>query len=74
MQRIKIVEWIGCIFGVIGAVIVASNLGINVLGYTFFLVGATSYMLVAFVHENRPLLLLNLVFAATNVLGLIRYQ
>lgn len=69
----KTLEWSACIAGVIGALLVASNIGLAVLGYKFFLAGAVGYCFVAFIKDNNPLLLLNLVFAATNIIGLVRH-
>ncbi len=66
-------EWLACIAGVTGALFVALNIGLAPLGYKFFLAGAIGYCIVAFVKNNNPLLLLNLVFAATNIIGLVRH-
>lgn len=72
-MKTKTLEWIACLCGIIGALLVALNIGMAHLGYQFFLAGALGYCIVAFLVNNNPLLLLNLVFAATNIIGLVRH-
>lgn len=69
----KRMEWIAAICGIIGAMLVALNIGAATIGYCFFLVGAVSYLIVAFSIRNVPLFYLNLVFAITNIIGLVRH-
>lgn len=60
---------------VMGSLVVASNLGINWLGYAFFLVGSiTSVILLRRSNVNRSMVWLNLYYVAVNVFGLIRYS
>lgn len=73
MHLVNKIEWAGSIFGIIGALFVALNLGIAFIGYCFFFLGAVCYIIVAVVKQNAPLLWLNLAFAITNIIGLGRH-
>jgi hypothetical protein len=73
MSTIRTVEWAACFCGIGGALLVAMNIGMATVGYSFFLAGALGYMIVGFCIRNSPLFFLNLVFAITNVIGLARH-
>lgn len=62
--------WIGTISSVIGSFLVA--LGIMIGGYTLFLVGAGSWLLVAWKSKNWSLLTLNGFFMVANIIGFWR--
>jgi nicotinamide riboside transporter PnuC len=67
------IEWVGCIGGVIGAFLVASNTTISGFGFIPFLIGAIAYMIVAYQTMNPRLFLLNAVFASANIIGIYRW-
>ena len=72
-KTLKLLEWASAASGIIGAMLVALNVGVAVIGYCFFLAGAVGYLTVAFAIGNHPLFWLNLVFMVTNIIGLARH-
>ena len=59
--------------GMIGSILVASNIGVGVYGYILFLMSSiTSSVLLWSDKEQRALLALNLFYIAVNIFGLIR--
>jgi len=66
--------WSGTAFGIAGALCIALNAGWEVLGFTLFLASSCLWSLQAHVTGQRNLLALNLVFSATNLMGLIRWS
>ena len=67
---IKTLAWVGCIGGIVGAFLVANEMR---FGYIPFFIGAIAYCIVAYQKKDKPLLLLNLVYAIANLNGLIRW-
>ena len=67
------IEWSACAFGIIGAFTVASNTPYSPFGYIPFFLGAVGYCYVSFIKRDVPLFLLNVTFAAANVLGILRW-
>jgi len=67
------VDFIGTIFGIIGAIIVSFNLGINSIGYVFFWLSSLLYIIYANKTNQKNLLYLNIVFLIINTVGIIQY-
>ena len=66
-------DFIGSVFGIVGAVLVALNIGINALGYLLFLVSSIAWVIFAIKTKNKHLFYMNVVFSAINTIGLLRY-
>lgn len=70
----KIIGFVAFAGAVIGSTIVALDLGINWVGYVFFLASSTaSVKLLMGSNASRSLLYTNLYFVVVNVVGLVRY-
>ena len=65
--------WIGTIFGVLGALLVAANMGLNDVGYSFFLVGSSFSLYYSIKMRDNSQIILWGVFFAINVFGLFNY-
>lgn len=65
--------WIGTICGIIGALLVAANNGLQDIGYVFFLIGAIFSLLGAIQEKHAANITLWIVFASINLFGLIKY-
>lgn len=63
------INWTGTIASIIGSFLVAFH--IFFAGYIFFLVGAACWLYIGFKNNDRALVVLNMVFVAANVIGLI---
>lgn len=64
------IQWLGTITSIIGSFIIA--FGFMLAGYSFFLVGSISWLVVGFKQHNRPLIVLNGTFFLANVIGFVR--
>ena len=65
--------WIGTIFGVIGAMLVASNIGLNDVGYIFFTIGSVFSLTNAVKMRDNSGIVLWAVFLIINLIGLFSY-
>lgn len=65
-------SWFGTVFGIIGAVLVAANAGIQNIGYMFFLIGSFFSLIAAIKEKHNANTALWFVFASINVFGLIK--
>lgn len=63
-------SWVGTVASVIGSFVVA--LGAMLAGYSLFIVGSVSWLIVAFKRKDVSLAVLNGFFFAANIIGLSR--
>ena len=65
-------EWSGCIVGLLGAALLATNTNVSPLGWLMFL--TANFLMMGFAHQIRRygLLVQQLGFTATSVLGICR--
>jgi len=67
------VSWVGTVFGILGALLVASNTGYNDVGYIFFTVGAIFSLVGAIQKRDNSAITLWAVFLIINLFGLFSY-
>jgi nicotinamide riboside transporter PnuC len=70
---LDIAKWTGVAAGVVGATLIALNIGIVEYGYIFFLVSSLLWMAVGVTQRERSLVVLQLAFTIVNILGLYRW-
>lgn len=71
MLNAKIIETIGTVSGIIGALLVATK---NAeYGYPVFLTSSVCLLISAYKQKNKNLIWLQSAFLATNLLGLVNY-
>ncbi|ELQ8317916.1 hypothetical protein R2571_006824 [Pseudomonas aeruginosa] len=68
-----LLEWVGAICGVLGALIIASNTRLSPWGWWLFLLSSVSLCGYAVLAQAWGLLLLNCCFVFTNLTGLVRW-
>ena len=66
--------WIGTVFGILGAMLVASNQGVNDIGYIFFTVGSSFSLYNSIKMRDNANITLWTVFFIINIIGLIGYS
>jgi hypothetical protein len=66
---LKLIAWAGTTFSLTGAGFVA--LGVFLVGYSLFLVGALFWVSVAIARKDNALLTLHLAFVTIDIIGLI---
>lgn len=69
---IKVFEWVGTICGLAGAALLASNVALSPWGWWLFLTSSASLCIYGLNARAYGILLLNLGFVLTNVLGIVR--
>lgn len=73
MNKMKLLEWAGVVIAVVYAQLLAYNIGAEVAGFALLLVSALLLGVWAYLGGHRGLLLLQFFYAATAVIGIIRW-
>lgn len=68
-----VAKWVGTAAGIAGAVLIALNLGLVVLGFGLFLVSSLLWAAVGWVQREPSLTLLQSAFTVINVMGIWRW-
>ena len=66
-------EWLGCIFGVLGALMLALNNRASGWGWVAFLGSNAFWLAFGLVTDTRGLVAMQLVFSATSMIGIYRW-
>lgn len=67
------IAWAGTVFGILGAMLVACNIGMNDLGYIFFTLGSICCLTDSIKKRDNSNIILWGVFLAINIVGLVSY-
>ena len=73
MNKAKIFEWLGVITAIVYSLLVASNTGLEFLGFTLLLLSSILIGIWAFLGKHRGILFLQLFYAAAGIIGMIRW-
>ena len=65
--------WAGTVFGILGAVFVAVNMGLNDIGYIFFTIGSIFSLTNAVKMRDNSGMVLWAVFLIINIIGIFSY-
>jgi len=66
-------EWFGVITAIVYSLLVASNTGLEFIGFTLLLVSSFSIGLWAYLGGHRGILLLQFFYATAGVIGMFRW-
>ena len=66
------ISWIGSVTGILGALILAINVPWSGLGWYVFVVSNLAWIAYALLTRVTPMLLMQLVFINTSLIGIIR--
>ncbi len=69
----SVFEWAGSALAIVYALLIASNTGNEILGFTLLLILASMFAAWAVIDKRWPFLLLQFFYAASAVIGLIRW-
>ena len=72
-MTLKLLSILGALFGILGALSVASAFHI-LLGYYLLIVGSTLWVVYGYIVKNTPLVSMNFVFTLINLLGILNYS
>ena len=67
------IKVLAALTGVVGATLLALNIGYNYQAYVIFETSSILWMIVGYRQEDKPLLYMNTIFTVINTIGLFRY-
>ena len=73
MNKAKIFEWLGVVTAIVYSLLVASNTGLEFLGFTLLLLSSILIGMWAFLGKHRGILFLQLFYATAGIIGMIRW-
>ena len=73
MHRMKMLEWAGVASAIVYAQLIAYNIGAEVIGFALLFVSAALLGVWAHLGKHRGLLLLQVFYAATAIIGIARW-
>jgi hypothetical protein len=69
----KTLEWFGVLTAIIYSLLVASNTGLEFVGFTLLLVSSFSIGFWAYLGNHRGILLLQFFYATAGIIGMLRW-
>jgi len=66
-------EWFGVLTAIVYSLLVASNTGLEFLGFALLLISASSIGLWAFLGGHRGIFLLQFFYATAGIIGMLRW-
>lgn len=69
----KLLEWAGATTAILYSLLVAANIGVEVLGFTLLLLSAILLGVWAYRGQHRGLLILQLFYTAAAIVGIVRW-
>ena len=73
LDRKKLLEWFGVITAILYSMLVASNIGMEFIGFLLLLVSAISIGLWAYLCQHKGILFLQFFYASAGVIGMLRW-
>ena len=73
MNKNKLFEWIGVATAIVYSLLVASNTGLEFVGFTLLLISSASIGIWAWLGKHRGILLLQFFYATAGIIGMIRW-
>lgn len=73
MDLITVIEWIGSIVGIVGAILLALNFKYSGHGFIFFLVSSILFIWFGLVKEAYGLVFMQSSYFIINVIGIYRW-
>jgi nicotinamide riboside transporter PnuC len=70
----KLLEWVGSITGIAGAILLAMNFDWSKYGYVFFLLSSIALVIFSHRRQLKGLLSQQLVFLGINILGVYKWM
>jgi len=73
LDRKKLLEWFGVITAILYSMLVASNIGLEFIGFLLLLVSAISIGLWAYLCQHKGILFLQFFYASAGIIGMLRW-
>lgn len=69
----KILEWFGVVTAIVYSLLIASNMGYEVLGFSLLFISAIAIGIWAFLCRHYGILFLQFFYASAGVIGVLRW-
>ena len=73
MAKGKVFEWLGVVTAIAYSLLVASNTGLEFIGFTLLLLSSFLIGIWAFLDKHRGILFLQFFYATAGIIGMIRW-
>lgn len=73
MKKSRVFEWLGVVTAIAYSLLVASNTGLEFIGFTLLLLSSFLIGIWAFLGKHRGILFLQFFYASAGVIGMIRW-
>jgi hypothetical protein len=73
MNKSRVFEWLGVITAIAYSLLVASNTGLEFIGFTLLLLSSFLIGIWAFLGKHRGILFLQFFYATAGIIGMIRW-
>ena len=73
MSKAKVFEWLGVITAIAYSLLVASNTGLEFIGFTLLLLSSLLIGLWAYLGKHKGILFLQFFYATAGIIGMIRW-
>ena len=73
MTKAKIFEWLGVITAIAYSLLVASNTGLEFIGFTLLLLSSLLIGIWAYLGKHKGILFLQFFYATAGIIGMIRW-
>ena len=73
MTKAKIFEWFGVITAIAYSLLVASNTGLEFVGFTLLLLSSLLIGIWAYLGKHKGILFLQFFYATAGIIGMIRW-
>jgi hypothetical protein len=73
MNKSRVFEWLGVVTAIAYSLLVASNTGLEFIGFTLLLLSSFLIGVWAFLGKHRGILFLQFFYASAGIIGMIRW-
>lgn len=73
MSKGKVFEWLGVVTAIAYSLLVASNTGLEFIGFTLLLLSSFLIGVWAYLGKHRGILFLQFFYATAGIIGMIRW-
>ncbi len=73
-DKTLLLGWVAALAGILGAGLLASNTSISGYGWFAYMMSSTSWCMIALKSKSSPLLVMNGVYTAINMIGILRWM
>jgi hypothetical protein len=73
MTKAKVFEWLGVVTAIAYSLLVASNTGLEFIGFTLLLLSSLLIGIWAYLGKHKGILFLQFFYATAGIIGMVRW-